>query len=221
MRLDKSLAERSLVEVVDLLNGNRLVGLGFRLLDGAIATSCRCLPRPRGEVVFPDPDLPGILVLVRVRLPGTEKAASGIVTAADPHSGLALLESATATGLTAPDELNPIIPIEKLIAELESTDPALSPREGGRVFVCTEERSWVECNAGPSTIAVGSPGRLGHATVGAPAFDDDGRVVGVVTSVAEDGLRGGLCRLSEHLPGWALRRAAARAHGLSSNSSRL
>jgi len=220
MSLDKDLAERSLVEVVDHLNGDRLVGLGFRLLDGAIATSCRCLPRPRGEVVFPDPDLPGILVLVRVRLPGTEKAASGIVSAADPHSGLALLESATSTGLTVPDELNPIIPIEKLIAELEPTDPDLSPREGGRVFVCTEERAWVECEAGPTRIAVEGPGRLGRATIGAPAFNDDGRVVGVVTTLAEDGRVGGLCRLSEHLPGWALRRAAARAHGPPSSSPR-
>jgi hypothetical protein len=212
MRLDRSLAERSLVEVVDPLNGDRLVGLGFRLLDGAIATSCRCLPRPRGEVVFPDPDLPGVLVLVRLRLPGTSQAASGIVTAADPCSGLALLEGATAAGLTVPDELNPILPIGQLIAQLRPAAPALAPGEGEHLSVCTEERAWVECGAGPSTLAVEGPGRLGCATIGAPAFDEEGRVVGLVASVAEDGRAGGLCRLSEHLPGWALREAAAAAH---------
>jgi hypothetical protein len=211
MAFDRELAERTIVEVVDLFNDDRVVGTGFRLLEDVVATACRCLPRPKGEVSLPSPDHAGVLVLVRVRVPGTEKAASGIVVAADPRSGLALLRSATTAGLTVPDELNPVIPIERLIAGLEPAVPALQPAAGGRVHVRAEGGAWVECEAGPATLTALGGEQLGGATIGAPAVDEDGLVVGLVASVSEDGRTAGLCRLTDHLPGWALRKAAKRA----------
>lgn len=204
MAFDRHAAERTLVEVLDALNGNRMVGMGFRLLDGTIATACRCLPRPIGTVLLPDPSAPDRLVLVRIRRPATDLAAFAIVTAASPYSGLALLRSSSAAGLTVPDELNPVIPIEKLIAGLEPASPGPTPPDG-RVQVFTHDGKWIEGVVAGSTIRTEEP--LGEDTSGAPVFDSDGRAVGLVTTGIGPGGDAGLCALAEHLPGWALRAA--------------
>jgi hypothetical protein len=204
MAFDRNVAERTLVEVLDALNGNRVVGMGFRLLDGTIATACRCLPRPTGRVLLPDPSAPDRLVLVRIRKPATDRAAFAIVTAASPCSGLALLRSSTAAGLTVPDELNPIVPIEKLIAELEPASPGPTPPDG-RVRILTHDGKCIVGVVAGSTIRTEEP--LDDETAGAPVFDRDGKAVGLVTTGTGPGGAAGICELGEQLPGWALRAA--------------
>jgi hypothetical protein len=212
MAFDRSRAERSLVEVLDLLNGDRRVGMGVRLPGGVIATSCRCLPRPLGEAVLPDPDAPTVLVLVRVRIPESASAASAIVTTADPCAGLALLEGASLGGLTVPDELNPVMPVEALISQLQPAVPALSRRPDGAVLICTGEHVWVEGSARSSAVSIAAGvGRLGSGTLGAPVFGEDGRVLGVLTAIDDGGLEARMAVLADHLPGWAFRAAEVRA----------
>jgi hypothetical protein len=208
MAFDRDVAERTLVEIVDALNGDRVVGMGFRLACDVIATSCRCLPRPTGRVHLPDPDAPGVTVLVRVRRPRTDEAAFAIAVAADPCSGLALLRSASAGGLTVPEELNPTVAIEALLGGLEPALPAPAATGDAPVLVPARERRWVEGTARGSAISLrGAEEGLGAAALGAPVFGEDGRVLGVVTSADEPGPRATMCLLADHLPGWSLRAA--------------
>jgi len=214
MAFDSKRAEETLVEVVDALNEDRVVGMGFRLFDDVIATSTRCLPRPKGRVLLPDPDAPAILVLVRVRKPGTAKTAFAVVTAVDPWSGLALLGTSTAAGLGVPDELNPVMGVEKLLEEVEPAPLELTPIPGGAVFVYSHENRWVEGTARGSAISPArAGGRIRSDRPGAPVFDENGSVVGLVGAGDERGLVVQMCLLADHLPGWALRRARAAEAG--------
>lgn len=208
MALDRKLAEGALVDVLDALNGNRIVGTGFRVVEGAIATACQCLPRPTGRALLPDPDAPGTPVLVRVCRPGDSGApAFAAVAAADPYSKLALLRTTTAGGLAVPDELNPAIAIGTILEELAPTVPELSPRDGP-VFVPARGQGWLEGDARRSTIAwKDGSARIGNDVLGAPVFNESGRVVGVLTAVDEARPGAAMCLLADHLPGWALRRA--------------
>jgi len=214
MAFDRKRAEGALVEIVDALNGDPVVGMGFRLVDDVVVTSCRCLQRQRGKVNLPDPDAPAILVLTRLRRPGTGKTAFGIVTFADPYSNLALLRTRTASGLEVPDELNPVISNRELVTGLEVAPPELSPAADAPVAVCAPGMRWVEGMARGPTLSAASPAeRFPAAILGAPVFNAEGCVRGVVTAVAEGGLAAQMTLLAEHLPGWALREARATRGG--------
>jgi len=212
MPLDRKIAEGGLVDVLDVLNGNRVVGSGFRLLEGVIATACQCLPHPTGKALLPDPDAPSILVLVRVSRPGhPEVAAFGAVASAEPHSKLALLKAATAAGLAVPEELNAALPFERFVEDLTPAVPELSPPAQGPVFIPTRELGWLEGAARGSAISLSEGGgRLRSDMLGLPVFGESGRAVGVITSADEGSAEARMCLLSEHLPGWALRKARDR-----------
>jgi hypothetical protein len=196
---DQRRAEGILVEVLDGLAGDRVVGLGFRLLDDLVATACHCLPRFHGRLVLPDPDLVDRgAVLARVRRPGTPEIALAEVLAADPCADLALLGG-------QPD---PRRPLQALIALLEPPRLALGPLRDGPVFVYTHERRWVEGYATGTAISTFRPAdKLRGATSGAPVFDAGGRVVGLVGHNDVRVPDATLCALCDRLPGWALRRA--------------
>jgi len=205
MAFDKTVAHGALVDILDALNGDRRLGTGFRLLDDAIATSCRCLPRPTGTIRLPDPDVPGILVLVRMRKLGTTSAAFAVVARADPFSGLALLTPSSAAGLGVPEELNPLISPRALIDGLEPCQPELTPNWSGPVSIWSGD-AWVEGTACQSACSLSSRNdRLPSTALGAPVFTPAGRVVGLVRSIDEAGSGASLCSLADHLPGWLLR----------------
>jgi len=206
MPFDRKLAEASMVEVLDGLAGERVVGLGFKLLDGVVATACRCLPRRAGTLALPDPDLPaGPAVLVRLRRPGTQQIALAAVLAADPCADYALLSAAEAGPAGSP---GPALTLGALLAGLPRAllDPA--PPAEGQVLVFTHERRWVEGMVRDAAISIWrTSDQLRGATSGAPVFGLDGRVVGLVghNDVRLPSAR--MCALADQLPAWALRRA--------------
>ncbi|BDG10053.1 hypothetical protein [Anaeromyxobacter paludicola] len=198
MTVDETRAAGAVVEILDALNGDRLVGLGVALPGGAVATSCQCLPRPTGNATLPDPDAPGILVLVRIRRPGTDRRAFAIVTYAEPCSGLALLGSATAAGLTVPDELNPALRVEELLQELAPALPEPSPSWEGPVRLGAPGGAFGAGELRGATLF--APG-LAELLPGAPVLGESGRAIGIVS---HGGASAALCRFSEHLPAASL-----------------
>lgn len=185
-----------------------MVGMGFRLVGDVIATACHCLPRLNGKVILRDPDAQGADdVLVRVRQPGTVKTAVAAVAAADPCSGLALLSRSTVSGPDIPGHSSSVMLIEDLIAELEPMLVELTPFREGPVFIRTHDKRWIRGTARSSTISVPNRAdRIRSGTCGAPVFDADGRVVGLVGSADIRLTDAVMCVLAEQLPGWALRK---------------
>jgi S1-C subfamily serine protease len=208
MPFDRKAAEGALIEVLDGLTGERVVALGFRLLDGVLATACHALPRAAGKVVLPDPDRADREpILVRVRLPGTARSAAAALLAADPCSDLALLGVPPA-GAGAPRGPPPALTLQELLPSLTRVRLAPAPPQEGRIFVHTHERRWVEGTVRAGAISIPRPSeRIRSATSGAPVFDDEGRVVGLVGTNDVRLPEAALCRLADRLPGWALRRA--------------
>jgi hypothetical protein len=210
MALDRKLAEATLIEILDALNGDRVVGTGFRLIDNILATSCQCLPRPTGAVQLPDADAPKLPVLVRVRRPNTPSAASAVVWVAETFSRLALLKDAKAADLEVPDELNPEISAEELIGQVEPALPSLAAQRQGPGHLYTGG-GWVEGFLTDRKFSLRNRAdRIPRVSAGAPVFDEDGRVVGVIAFADGSGPDAQLWIPGEDLPG-SLLRAAAQA----------
>jgi hypothetical protein len=213
MAFDRRWAERTLV---DVLPGGEGSGMGFRLLDNLIATACHCLPHRDGKLVLPEPFYIGddpVEVLIRRHGAPVERAsrdscvdeAMALVTAADPCSDLAILSSSTASGRDLPDGGA----LDRLIDSLESARPDLVPRRDIPVFIFTHEDRWIEATAKASFVYVENPAdRIRPGTSGAPVFNEDGLVVGIVSSSNQNGPDARMCLLADHLPGWVLRLAA-------------
>ena len=202
MAFDREHAEGMLLEVLDPARDGLVIGLAFRLLDGVVATACRCLPRAGGKLVLPDPDeAGGEPVLLRLRRPGTDRIATAAVIAADPGADYALLAAAPAAA--GPGAL------EALLAGRTTARLAFEPVEQGRSFVCTHEWRWVEGTIRGTALSVWTPSdRIRSATSGAPVFDQEGRVLGLVGHNDVRLPDATICVLADQLPGWAL--AAAR-----------
>jgi len=198
MPFDRKRAEGMLVEVLDPTRNDLVIGLGFRLLDGVVATACRCLPRVAGRLVLPDPDEPGDEpIFLRLRRPGTSLTAQAVVIAADPAANYALLGGAPlATGAAS---------FEALLAGRTTASLAFAPAAQGRIFLCTHEWRWVEATLRGTSMSVWKPSdQIRSATSGAPVFDQDGRVVGLVGHNDVRLPDATLCVLADALPGWAL-----------------
>jgi len=206
MAFDQTLAERTLVEILDGARGGRPVGMGFGLFDDVIATACHCLPRSKGRVILPDPDDVGeVPVVVPVRQPATGQITHGVVLCADPCSDLALVKVQPAG--PGPSSDSPSLIAEALPSVVVSSRPSVPCS----VFICNHERRWVRALATATAISpLAKSDRVRSGTSGAPVFDEQGRVMGLVGS---NDLRlpdASLCLLADHLPAWALRRATGR-----------
>ena len=209
MTLDVEQVEGALVEIVDALNGDRVVGLGVRLVGDVIATSCRCLPRQAGRLRLPDPDAPSVPVLVRLRKPGAAVSASAVVAFANPFSGLALLQGAAAAGLDVPDELNPVLSVEALLEQLTEVEPVAGSPPAGPTRLCAGQGRWFEGAVHHATFAAADrPGLPDDLLPGAPVLDEAGRVLALVANGSASGPDAALVLLADELPGWVLRRAA-------------
>ncbi len=198
MAFDRSRAEGLLLEVLDPGRGDLAIGLAFRLLDGVVATACRCLPRAVGRLVLPDPDGPGDEpIFVRLRRPATGRVAQAVVLAADPGADWALLGGAPAASGPAS--------LESLLAGCPTAHLDLAPPEQGRFQVFTHERRWVEGMFRGTALSVWKPSdRLRSATAGAPVLGPEGRVLGLVGHNDVRLPDATLCVLADQLPGWAI-----------------
>ena len=207
MAFDTELAERSLMEILDGLNGDRVVGLGVQLPGAVVATSCQCLPRPCGRALYPDPDAPTMPLLVRVRRPGTDLATNAVVTSAGAYSRLALLRSPSAAGLEVPEELNPVISMERLVEALTPARLSAAPPSEAPVRLRTPDGRWVEGTLRGAVFDAEGGGEGLAGAWGAPVFDEEGRVFALVALADGADQEVPLVLLSDHLPGWVLRRA--------------
>ena len=209
MAFDRTQAEATIVEILDGLEGDHVAGLGFRLLDGVIATACHCLPHVGGRVALPDPDEPAPApVLVRVRQPGAAAVAIAAVVAAEPCSDYALLVGAPPSGPGLPVPPALVAPFQELVASRALARLDLAPATDGPVFVFTHDGRWIEGAVTSSAISIWKQGdRIRTRTSGAPVFGQDGRVVGLVGANDIRLPEATMCALAEHLPGWALRLA--------------
>jgi hypothetical protein len=216
MSFDRKRAERILVEVLDGLESDRAVGLGFRILDGVIATACHCLPRVRGKLVLPDPDQPrNPEVHLRLRHPSTGATAVAAVIAAYPCCDLALLGAPPVESLDPVDEPDGTVPLADLLGGLERGRPQPDPSPTGKVFIHTHERRWVEGIATGTSISIWRPSdRIRTGSSGAPVFDGEGLVVGLVGPNDVRLPDATMCVLADQLPGWALRQALSLESGV-------
>ena len=208
MAFDRERSERCVVDVLAGPEGDRVVGMGFKLLVDVIATACRCLPHSEGRVRLPSPDDPASHpVHVRVRHPRTGKVALAVVIAADPCSDFALLASPT-PGIGLPDSSGATASFTEVVAELATTMIEWEPPLEGPLFIYTHERHWIDGMGRGSTFTPRIPSRKPRTrTSGAPVWNAWGRVVGLVGYNDVRLPEVAMCRFADHLPGWALCRA--------------
>lgn len=209
MAFDTVQAERSLLEILDGLNGDRVIGLGVRLPGAVVATSCQCLPRPCGRALYPDPDAPTFPLLVRVRRAGDRRATNAVVTSAGAYSRLALLRSPAAAGLEVPDELNPEISMDRLLEELVPARLGPVPAGEAPARLRTPDGRWLDGIFHGATFTAGGGGDPLAGAWGAPVFDEAGRLLAVLALADGVELEAPLCLLADHLPGWVLRQVGA------------
>jgi hypothetical protein len=207
MAFDSVRADGAVVELLDTLSGVRVVGLGVRLAGDVVATSCRCLPRHFGRPHLPDPDAPTVPVLVHLRRPGAAEVACAVVAAADPCSGLALLQAARAAGLDVPEELNPVVSVEELLEGVAAALPEPRAPADGPAWLRAADGRWLPgAVRGAEFCPAGDASEV--AAPGAPVVGEEGRVLGVAAFGGALQPTAALCLLSEALPGWVLRAAA-------------
>jgi len=208
MAFDRDRSERCVVDVLAGLEGDRAVGMGFKLLGEVVATACRCLPHAEGRVRLPTPDDPtGHPVHIRVRHPLTGKVALAVVIAADPCSDLALL-AAPAPGTAPSGSSGTTASFADLVAELAPATIEWEPALEGPLFIYTHERRWIDGMGTGSAFTPRIPSSRPRAgTSGAPVWNTWGRAVGLVGYNDVRCPEAAMCLLADRLPGWALRRA--------------
>ena len=202
--------------LVHVIHGGKVQAMGFRFLDDdLIVTACHCLPRRRGKVVLPNPDDPGRdRLLVRLRRWQGEEEALALIRSANPCSDLAILANHTASGAGIEpgrqDQLWTLletrVPARMSVVSTVSADPGV----GHPVYIFTHRGAWVQGEARRSSIRLNQGSAIESGTSGAPVFDSRGRVLGVISTSTFDMGNARMCRLSENLPGWALRLARRR-----------
>jgi hypothetical protein len=208
--------ERAIGSLVHIVHGRKVQAMGFRFLDDdLIVTACHCLPRRMGKVILPSPDDPGgdrLLVLLR-RWQGQEEAFA-LIRSADPCSDLAILANHTASGAGIEPErqeqlwtlLETRVPARMSVGSSVSADPGV----GQPVYIFTHRGAWIQGEARRSSIRLNQGSAIESGTSGAPVFDTRGRGGGVISTSTFDMGNARMCRLSENLPGWALRLARRR-----------
>ena len=200
---DGERAERCLVRV---MVGRHAAAMGFRLGDDdLIATACHCLPCVDGKMVLPDPNDPGAPLPLSVREWSGRGTFTGLVVAADPCGDLALVSDSTRSGC----DLSPSLrePYWELLTRLEPAIPVLAPSPSGDkpVFLFTHTGKWLKGSAFHESITLENPReRIRPGTSGAPVFNEQGMVLGVVSTGTLGQPEGRMALLADYLPGWAL-----------------
>ena len=209
--MDQATRDRVVTSLVRVRRAPEEHGMGFVAIGGGyVFTAAHCLPR------FVDPVLsPGDPLCVEVcDFNGSDETVLSLVRFMEPCSDIAVLGNAS----WRLDLYDLPMGDEDAYAEFLARRPLLTlcvddgeMRGPFDVHVFTVEREWLsgQAKANPLTpfLATRFSKMLPAGTSGAPVFDDQGHVVGLVTHTTDNG-KCGVVWLAGALPRWAILEAS-------------
>jgi len=205
MNFDSEKAERTIIK---LLDESGPIGMGF-LTECGFISAAHCLPK------MPEPDNLSDAVKVKIKnLSGLESYA--LVSGAEPCLDLTILSDCSGSGIgvdLAPVELNEY---HQLLQSTEKTQINLEEPELEKeiiVYIYNHKGQWLEGRTvflNPFSLGLvinlsNQNERIERGTSGAPVFDSEGQVLGVVNVASENSPEGMMAYLANCLPGWALK----------------
>ena len=205
MNFDLKKAQKSLVKVS---GGTNSLGMGF-LTECGFVSAAHCLPR------IPDPN--DLSEAVKVKIKNLSELESyALVSGVEPCLDLAILSDSSSSGIgvdLAPVEMEEYF---QLLRNMEEAQIYLEEPELEKeiiVYIYNHKGQWLEGRTvflNPISLGLvinlsNQNERIERGTSGAPVFNAEGQVLGVVNVAIENSPEGMMAYLANCLPGWALK----------------
>ena len=179
-------------------------GMGFVTVGSNIVTAAHCIPGVADQTAIGSA-WTGSHWPVLVRAFNSRQSAVALVHIAEVCGDLAVLSDSSSWGASLLDvEERMQRHFDRLLGSRSSATISVDPLMPGlqRLHVCTHDGRWISGTAIMERMYpdVGSR-RIGPGTSGAPVFDGQGRVFGIVNRGSDDGSIH-LVHLATSLPAW-------------------
>lgn len=186
--------QHAIDSLVQIRSEHPLIGMGFMAEDGRLVTAGHCLPLCP-ETADPHADLSVVAWVRRFQPKGQWENARVVFN--DSRSDIAALELSPSSNLNIqsvrysllrgrPEPFD--VHIFTHLAKWITGSCRILKKDDRRIFITLDDKD----------------DRIEDGTSGAPAFDDTGKVIGVVSASAEDHPECDLIRLAMALPLWLL-----------------